>query len=271
LEIAQLLFEPDADASMEDFLQARSLYQENEGLDSRVVRRYDPHFEVPEGTDCALPGVPAMFPGYCVGPATLQPNLLDAFNAGITGDAPREQAGRIEGALIWFLYVSTAKEGLTCATTAKDCDSAYAYYTGGERARGGIGLARLLREVDPYAHDRAWDGLLALRCWRDIDSAETAGDRELRERAREQYDRALLDGLAAILRDRLDELAQSAGDAARYHFGLVKVLGQAVERAARVRSAADADALQAALAASQPSGIEVAQAQAAIDALFDCP
>jgi hypothetical protein len=201
-EIADLLFDPTSDAASADFLTARSIYQEDEGLDSRVVRRYDPHYRVPDGTDCTLDGVPEDYPDYCVGPAQLQPILLDAFNRGAMDDAVREQAARIEAALLWFLYVSPYKESLTCSDVARDCDSSYAYYTGGAEARGGIGLARYVAEVDPHAHDRAWDGLLAVRCWRDLDDGELAVEDELRDRAREQYDRALIDGLAAIVRDR---------------------------------------------------------------------
>jgi hypothetical protein len=92
--------------SPDDFLQARALYQTDEGLDSRVVRRYDPHVEVPGGADCTVEDDVESHPDYCVGPATLQPLLLEAFNAGAAGDAPREQAARIEGALLWFFYVS---------------------------------------------------------------------------------------------------------------------------------------------------------------------
>src|SRR5690606_38068524 len=106
---------------------------------------------------------------------------------------------------------------------AKDCDSAYAYYTGGEPAlggmgRGGIGLAGLVAEVDPYAHDRIWDGILALRCWRDLDPAETATDTALRDRARDQVVRALTDGAAAIVAARLRIVATREGDEQAYHW-----------------------------------------------------
>ena len=111
-DIAALLFDPARDASPDDFVEARRIYQEDEGLDSRIVRRYDPHFVVPDGTDCTMPGVPAAFAEYCVGPARLQPVALDALNAGIIGDAPRMNAGRVEGApdlmLLWLRTDSDA-------------------------------------------------------------------------------------------------------------------------------------------------------------------
>lgn len=271
-EIADLLFDPTADADGDTFLAARLIYQRDEGLDSRVVRRYDPHFEVPADTDCTAEGTPEIQPDYCVGPARIAPLLLDALNAGIAGTDARANAARVEAGLLWFLYVSTAKEGLTCTKKAKDCDSAYAYYTGGETARGGIGLARYVSEVDPYAHDRAWDGLLAVRCWRDLDDAEVAEDLELRDRARDQYDRALLDGLAALVLDRLAkyEAAEAAADAGQraYYAASVRTLGGVLDRAVRERSAGDADRLAEALAADTLGADVVGEVLA--DS-FDCP
>lgn len=273
-ELAALLFDPSVDPSAEDFLEGRLIYQRDEGLDSRVVRRYDPHFEVPDGTDCTLDGVPAMYPEYCVGPSTLAPMILDAFAAGIEGGRdtlPRVQAARVEAALLWFLYVSTYKESLTCTTTAKDCDSAYAYYTGGEPARGGIGLAGRVSEVDPEAHDRAWDGLLAVRCWRDLDPDTMATDLALRDRARAQYDRAVLDGVAAIVRSRLVQACEADDAALLYHWEVARTLGRALDREAEARDAAAAATLRDAFANPSPGAVDVAAAVDAIDALFDCP
>ncbi len=270
-DIAALLFDPTTDPSGTDFMSARDIYQEPEGLDSRLVRRYDPHFDVPAGTDCTIPATAAMFPDYCVGPAILQPIVLDAFARGAAEEAPtRLHAARIEATLLWFLYVSAYKESLTCTTKAKDCDSSYAYYTGGEPARGGIGLARYVHAVDPYAHDRAWDGVLAVRCWRDIDSADTATDLELRDRARNQYDHAVLDGVAAIVADRLRKVASTTGDEQLYHWTFVQTLGQALDRSYQERDAASATAFASALEMSADAVDAVALADA-IDAAYDCP
>ncbi len=267
-EIAGLLFTDSAPAE-DDFLMARRIYQEDEGLDSRVVRRFDPRFDVPDGTDCSADGVPTRFPDYCVGPAILQPILLDAFMNGIEGSEPRIQAARIEGALLWFLYASTNKESFTCTTKAKDCDSSYAYYTGGESARGGLGLARYVRQVDEYAHDRAWDGALALRCWRDLDPEETAVDLERRELARTQYDRAVTDGVAAVVRDELVNLPSEAeARAARWAF--IRTLGPALDHPMRQTSATDADAFAAEIEKSADAA-DIDAATAAIDNVFACP
>jgi hypothetical protein len=270
-EIAELLFDPARDLAAADFLSARKLYQEDEGLDSRVVRRYDPYFEVPDGTDCTAEGVPEMYPDYCVGPAKLQPILLDAFDRGALDDAPREQAARIEGALLWFLFSSTNKESLSCTTAIADCDSAYAYYTGGEAARGGLGLGRYVEAVDRYAHDRIWDGLLAVRCWRDLDDGATAQDFELRDRARAQVFSALVDGLAAVVRDRLEQLAASSGDEQRYHFAFVTTLGPALVPETTARSKAQGDALAAELAKTEPADVDTEAATDALDAVYECP
>lgn len=268
--IAPLLFDPTMDPSPDDFNDARDLYQEEEGLDSRVVRRYDVHYDVPAGTDCTLDGVPDSFPDYCVGPAMIQPILLDAFAAGAAGTEPRQNAARIEAALLWFFYVSAYKESFTCTTTPKDCDSSYAYYTGGEAARGGLGLARYVMEVDPYAHDRAWDGLLAVRCWRDLDPDATATMTELRDRARDQYDRAVLDGVAAVLAARLRQVADTTGDEQLAHWAFVQVLGQALRTEYPNRSADDATAFAAALESTTPAA-DATELADAIDAAFDCP
>lgn len=273
-ELEALLFDPSADPSPDEFLEGRLIYQREQGLDSRVVRRYDPHFEVPDDTDCTVEGAPEAFPDYCVGPARLQPMILDAFEAGIRGGGalpPRVHAARLEAALLWFLYVSTYKESLTCTRTAKDCDSAYAYYTGGEPARGGLGLAEAVEAVDPLAHDRAWDGLLAVRCWRDLDPADVATDLETRDRARAQYDRAVLDGVAAIVRARLVRACETEDAELWYHWTVARTLGQALLREADARDPAAAATLEDALAPERPDGADVTGAVSAIDAIFECP
>jgi hypothetical protein len=269
--IAALLFDATRDPTSDDFLEARMIYQEDEGLDSRLVRRYDPHYAAPEGTDCTMIGVPETFPDYCVGPARLAPTAIDALNRGIAGETPRIQAARLEATLLWFFYVSIYKESLTCTTTAKDCDSSFAKYTGGEDARCGVGLSRYVAEVDPYAHDRAWDGVLAVRCWRDLDAAEVAVDLDMRERARDQYDRAVLDGVAAIVVDRFRRFEAASGVERDAHWAFLTTLGPVLDRAMRERDGVGAAALREELAKTDVATIDVARAVAAIDAAFDWP
>lgn len=273
-ELSALLFDPTRDPTPGELLEGRLIYQRDEGIDSRVVRRFDPHYSVPAGTDCTLDGSPETFPDYCVGPARLGPLILSSFAAAIEGgrgEPTRVHAARIEAAIAWFLYVSTFKESLTCTTTAKDCDSSYAYYTGGEPARGGLGLARMVERVDPAAHDRAWDGLLAVRCWRDLDPAEVASDLALRDRARLQYDRAMLDGMSAILRDRAVQACDSEGAELLYHWAFARVIGGFLDRAVRERDPAAADALAAELAHERPGPADATRIVEILDAVFDCP
>lgn len=271
-EMATLLFDPTSDPTSDDFLAARLVYQEDEGLDSRVVRRFDPHYEVPDGTDCTAEGVPAMFPDYCVGPAQIQPIVLASLNAGIAGEGnAREHAARIEAALLWFLRVSAYKESVACATVPKDCDSAWAYYTGGELARGGLGLGADIASLDPAAHDRAWDGVLAMRCWRDIDPGDVPADVLRRDLARAQYDRAVIDGVAALVRARLAQLCVATGDELAHHWAYVQILGGVLDLEATSRDATHAATLRDAIGQATPADVDVAAAMTAIDALFTCP
>lgn len=278
------LFDPSRDPSPDEFLMARSLYQEEEGLDSRVARRFDPHYScaesddtdscAPDGTDCTVSGTPDEFPGYCVGPAKLQPTILDEFQAAIedTSSEPRRMhAARIEAALLWFFYASQYKESFTCTTKAKDCDSSYAYYTGGEEARGGIGLAADLQETDPEAHDRAWDGLLGVRCWRDLDDGDVAMDLEKRQWARSQYDRAVLDGVAEILRERLMTMCGASGPELGYHWAFFQTLAPVLLREMEEQDSAQAEALRTEIERDAPEDIDVLAAIEAIDAVFQCP
>ncbi len=277
-EIAALLFDPTRDPSAAEFTQARMIYQRSEGIDSRVARRYDPHFSVPDGTDCTADGVPDTYPDYCVGPAKLQPTILNAFAEGMTagaGEPTRLAAARIDAALLWFFYVSAYKESLTCTTKAKDCDSSYAYYTGcapGESCNpgGGIGLARRVREVDAEAHAAAWNGALAVRCWRDLDDADTATMLDLRDRARNQYDQAILDGVAALVRDALTKMCATDGLERAYHFEFFRTLAPVLLRRMQEVDMGAALVLRAA-AERGLDGLDVTEAIMAIDQVFQCP
>ena len=266
-EIADLLWRngtPDPAA----FVAARDVYATGEGLDSRVQRREDEHY--PPVTDpdtgdtlrCRDEGVPAMDPQRCVGPALILPILNDAFQAGIEGTDPNIQAARIEAALLWFLYVSTHKEANTCAVAQKDCDSAYAYYTGGEDRSGGLGLAGVVRDLSAETHDRIWDAILGVRCWRDLDGAEEATDLETRDRAVAQLDTALLHGVAAIVADRYASWVDTGSEA---DAAFLEILGGVLDRAAQEIDADLADALAQAIADGE------GDADGILTELFPCP
>lgn len=85
----------------------------------------------------------------------IEPMLNDAFAAGAAGKDPVLNAARVEAALLWFLFVSPYKETRTCATAQADCDSGWAYYTGGDddRTLEGRGFARYVRARSKQAHD----------------------------------------------------------------------------------------------------------------------
>ncbi|MDQ3032902.1 MAG: hypothetical protein M3Y87_10830 [Myxococcota bacterium] len=294
-----LLFGVDRDPSADDFLMARTIYEGDQGLGSRVVRRADEHEPRPANADCRLGAVVESDPRYCVGPTQLAPIVREAFVAGITGEGStpaRVHAARIDAALTWFLFLSIHKESLTCTETARDCDSMWAKYSGGLESReGGIGISRQVLALDREAHDRIWDGLLAVRCWRDLDPAPVATMLELRERARGQLDRALDRGIALVVIDRLRAMQRATGDAQRAHFEWLRVLLGALpehtvpspdpgaaditvparealfDRALRARSAELAVLVAAEMAAESPAEVDVDAIVNEIEETFACP
>jgi hypothetical protein len=128
-EIATKLWEDRVVPSKQDFVDARVAYAVDQGIDSRVQRREDYHYPKASAA-CSTVGVPETAPDRCVGPAKLLPILNDAFARGVRR-RNRIQAARIEAALTWFFYISTYSEVNSCIGTPNNCDSAWAYYTGG--------------------------------------------------------------------------------------------------------------------------------------------
>jgi hypothetical protein len=269
--------------SPDDFLDARAQYLLANGLESRVARREDEHFPPvldgggsPVACQSLAPEDQQANADRCVGPARIGPLINAAFavgqDAGSTDAARRIAAAQVEAGLLWFLYVSTHKEAMTCAQTQADCDSHYAYYTGGEPRELGKGLARYVRDLDGEAHDRVWDGVLAVRCWRDLDNPTgVAMDLALRDTAVGQLDRALLRGLALIVRDRtLDVAGTPPGAAQDAHWAFVRVLGPVLLREAEARDAGEAALLAAELATPAAIDVDAAQLLASLAALFPC-
>lgn len=321
--MANLLFDPTRDPSATDFMDARVQFATAEGIGSRVARRYDLHFPTPApmgmGRLCQAEAAWRADPLFCTGPAALNPIVLDMLQRGATGDASepsRLYGARIEAALLWFSHLSVYKEANTCAYLypgndgkREDCDSAWAYYTGGrERAAmpsDEIAFAREVRSVDEAAHTRILDGLYAVRCWRELDTSgppptplpaytmpDGLSQRALFERAREQLDDALDYGFAQILIDRLGRLRASTGDEQRYHLAFLRTLlapvpertitdamGTSVtyparqslyDRTLREVSAADADFVLAQIAL-EPAAMDVDGIVARLGAAFPCP
>lgn len=289
-EIAELLWRDDA-PSRDDFTMARAAYERDQGLGSRVERREDLHYgPIPEaewdpGLDpdkqCSNTQNAESHPDRCVGPAQIRPLINDAFIAGMSGEGdPNVHAARIEAAIIWFSYLSVYKESATCADTPKDCDSAWAYYGGGAQADGDvIGFAKFVRSYSPSAHQRIFDGILAVRCFRDlysIDDYPTSADlpaegQALFEAAWEQLDDALARGFAVALRQHLqahdDEQCSEALEA---NWAFVQVAGNALDREIRERDAAAADELIEIYALTEPSTEDIERAAELIDTVMPC-
>lgn len=252
------------------FLDARVIYEQDEGLGSRVARRHDPHYPAPGSGGCEDEGVAEQYPDHCVGPAVLQPLIVAAFAAGIAGEDLAVNAARIGAALQWFLYVSVIKEAVTCATAAKDCDSAWAYYSGGAPRETPAGLAREVDRWAPATHDRAFDGVLAVRCWRDLDPGATAADLELRDLAVSQLDFALLRGMGILVRQRFGELSCATGDFREAALAALRVLVPLLDRETRERDAAAADRLLGELGKGT-GDIDIEAATLALDEVYPCP
>jgi hypothetical protein len=322
--MANLIFDPSRDPSAMDFANARTQFVTAEGIGSRVARRYDLHFPVAmamgPGRICQSEASWRADPLFCVGPAALNPIVLDMLQRGGTSDPTepsRLYGARIEAALLWFAHLSVYKEGNTCAYLypgndgkREDCDSAWAYYTGGrERAAllsEEIAFAREIRTLDEDAHTRILDGLYALRCWREIDTSGTPSptplpaydmpdglsNRALFERAREQLDVALDYGFAQLLIDRLERLRTTTGDEQRYHLAFLRTIlapipartltdamGMSIsypareslyDRTLRAVSASDADFVLAQIA-MDPATMDIAGIISRLDDAFPCP
>ncbi|MEE2644009.1 MAG: hypothetical protein VYD19_03665 [Myxococcota bacterium] len=256
------------------FIDAELIYGEDEGLGSRVTRRYDAHIEKPAGADCSDAEAGDRWPDYCVGPARIEPMIIEAFRAGIAGETPTVNAATVEAAGIWFLYLSTYKEAYTCAGKAKDCDSSWAYCTGGYQLNEpAIGLMGRLSAVDSEGAARLFDALLALRCWRDLDSEQIATNSPLHQRALDQLDQALDYALSRILITNLDALraAQVENDEAaisRWETQL-QILGPVINRAALEVDPGRAASLLEGWGDLSDGGIEAQKTR--LIALFTCP
>jgi hypothetical protein len=278
-QIVGLLFDPARDPSSDDFLAARTLYvntaDPNAGIAIRLGRRADFHYDgtAPAGTDCTAPGAAMMYPDFCVGPSRLEPLINTAFTLGSTPGIPnaRISAALIEAGLLWFQYVSVLSEIRGCTNTLSNCDSAWAYYTGGADARGGIGFGAYVQAADPLAHDRVWDAILAIRCWRDLDTAVPAVDLARREAAWEQVDRAMLAGLVTIVRLRTARVAATTGTERTAHWTFARTLIGFLDRAARLADPAAADALVAQAMRTDAAMVDVPAVLAALDAVYGCP
>jgi len=291
--IADLLWR-NGTPSADDFTAARDAYITPEGLESRVARRDDLHYadipmdewdpQVDADKQCTVEALWTKYPERCIGPSTLRPTIDDAFIAGQTGEGDADvHAARIRAALDWFLVLSVYKEANTCATVkAPDCDSAWAYYTGGQSVDAGLGIAGALRLASQNTHERIHDGILAARCWRDLTQDNgmyplldqlDADARDLFAQGWEQLDQALHRGLALLVREQLVTYINATCDNTEMPavWAYLKITGPALQREADERDAAGAAALKTLWASDAPTVPELEAGLPAIDAIFPCP
>ncbi len=268
--IGNLLWTGDAAPSPKDFVDARILFEEEQGLGSRVARRYDVHYTPPREGSCDEQGVKELNPDYCVGPSKLQPVIVDAFAKGAEGDNPVINAARIQAALEWFFYVSAIKEATTCTEAPKDCDSSWAYYTGGTPRDAPAGLAAEMNALAPETYNRAFDGVLAVRCWRDLDPDVPAVDLSLRDVAIGQLDRALLKGMSILIRQRFVALTCKKETLRNAALEALRILVPLFDRETRARDQAAAELLLAEIAKTADA-LDVDKVVKTLDTTYPCP
>jgi hypothetical protein len=319
LEGAGRFFDPTRDPTPSEFAgtgadagaaAAADLFT-NSGVATRYQRRADEHYAAPMGLAlnstyqdfCGGMSDGGMYSDYCTGPMSLNSVHTRALENGFMGVAPtRVHAAKIQAAYQWWLYISAYKESLTCAPVSADCDSAAGYYTGGANRDSATqyGLARellTLGDTGREAHDRIWDALLAVRCWRDMDggrpsdggATSPASNEALREQARTQLDRALTRGVVMILQSRLRAFASTDANPARAlerqaHAAWLGVVGplfaNGLERWSRGWWASQRASANAAVVARVVTELragemmtttQAGRASADLEALFPCP
>lgn len=268
------LWKNTAIPSAADMTAARDEYAVANGIGSRVARRQDIHYpEVPGSNKFACNDLTlaAMYPDRCAGPGKLKPIIDDAFTKGIAGTKPIVQSARIEAALLWFFYLSSLSEIWTSSfDNAPDVDSFWGYLSGTERSKP-IGLAQYFQQLDQETYDRAFDAVLAARCWRDLDKDLPSTCSLFYQRAANQADKAFTRGMALILRDRMTKIPTLTGEAQEAAIVFVNIIGGLLDRAARAVDPAKADQLKSSTQATTAAGVNVGQSQSIIDSLFGCP
>jgi hypothetical protein len=295
--MAALLWNNSADLTPEDFTAARDQYVIPEGLESRLNRREDLHYDaipmaewdpmVDSDKQCTVAALADKYPERCAGPKKMKPILDDAFAAGQSGDGDaRVHAAKIHATLDWFLWLSVYKEAETCGSAkAADCDSCWAYYTGLEPIASGLGISKDILAESKNTHERIHDGILAVRCWRDLYQDGMGGyplfpdldDASLDQfnRGWEQLDQALFRGTALLVRAHAVAYFNSlcgTGDAYQpASWAYLQILGTALQAEADARNAGSAATLASLWASSEPTAQDVADGIAAIDEIFACP
>lgn len=274
----------------DDFLAARGLYATKNGLESRVLRREDLHYPpipledqdetVAFDRQCTVAENATNYPDRCVGPARIQPIIDDAFAAGMSGEGDANvHAARIDAGVQWFLWVSIYKESASCILTPADCDSGWAYYNGATEQGQGIGIAADIYAIDPAIDTALFNGLLAIRCWRDLFPADgdpafedlgSVGEAMFYE-AHEQLDNAAWYAWARQVRNHLEQQPAVCDSAADANWAFIQIAGPILDPEATIRDAGAAATLTALWANATPTTEDLQAGIDALDVAFPCP
>ena len=210
----------------------------------------------------------------------MRPIINQAFIDGMSGTGdPNVHAARLEATLQWFIYLSVYKEAYTCTSTPKDCDSSWAYYTGGSQVDGALqGMSKFVAAYSPLTNQRIFDGVLAVRCFRDLypgDMYPTYADlpaegQQLFDMGWEQLDNALHRGFAVVLRQHV-AAQDSCGGASAANWRLVQIMGNAIVRETKERDGAMGSELETLVNLDEPSADDTARIIEILDAVFPCP
>ncbi len=273
-EMAKLLkFDGSARPTSDDFLKARVLYTQPEGLDSRVQRREDIHFAkatvngVPKECKDMTPEERAPFADRCAGPEKLIPLINDALAKGAVGTDVTLQAARMEAAMVWFMWLSFYKESQGCFGDPGQCDSTSAYWGGQQDVNAApLGYGKIVRNFSDESYRRGWDAVLAIRCAYDYGTAQPSAPdlAAVKEKARDQIDRMNNHALALFVRSKIAAMPCDAP------YESLRTLGPVLDVVARAIDPAKADMLKAEFqkpaAQFNRDGV-----LAALDELFGCP
>ena len=132
------------------------------------------------------------------------------------------------------------------------------------------GLASYIRAIEPGTHAAIFNALLGLRCWRDLDNAETAMNEPMHQQALAQLDRGLNRALTVLLIDRLNHFSGSQGSERVAAWSFLKVLGPVLNRAANEINAETASQL-AETWSSDGSEVDPMAVILDLNSLFPCP
>lgn len=270
----------------EDFTAAREQYSLDEGIESRVLRREDVHYPNIDEADqdpmvdfdkqCSIESNVEKYADRCAGPSKIAPIINEAFAAGQAGEGdPAIHVARIDAAIAWFMYLSVIKEAtFSCPPSGYggDCDAAWGYYNGANDRTNPTGYGADVLALSSQTNERIFDGLSAMRCWRDTYPPDMDADTTdpFYGYGRDQLDRANNQGAAVILRDRLvQQLA--CGDDATANWEWIKVYGRGLEKPAQDIDPANASKLMDLLGTDAPTPEQILDGISALDALFPCP